>query len=53
MKSVIILAAVLSLVLAGVMQASPTVADVTHSEFQAVNAAGEQMYNKANKVSTE
>jgi len=34
-------------------QAAATSAGVTHSEFQAVNAAGEQTYNKTDKVILE
>jgi hypothetical protein len=53
MKSFIIAATALSLLLAGVLQADPTVAKLTHSEFQAVDAAGEQMYNASEKVILE
>ncbi|MHC4557439.1 MAG: hypothetical protein ACYS80_09060 [Planctomycetota bacterium] len=53
MKSLIIAATTLSLLLAGVVQADPTVAKVTHSEFQAVDAAGEQTYNASEKVILE
>jgi len=53
MKKFIIAAAVLNLALATVMKAEATVAEVTHSEFQAVNAAGEQTYNRTDKVILE
>ena len=53
MKRFIVLAGILALLLVGVGQSAPTVAEVTHSEFQAVNASGEQTYNAAEKVILE
>ena len=41
MRRFIVLAAIMSSALVAVVQAASTVASVTHSEFQAVNAAGE------------
>jgi len=53
MKRFIVLGEVLALWLVAVTQAAPTVAEVTHSEFQAVNASGEQAYNATDKVILE
>ena len=53
MRRFIVLAAITSLALVAVAQAAPTVAGVTHSEFQAVNASGEQTYNATEKVALE
>ena len=53
MKSFIFLTAVLSLALGATVKAAPTVAEVTHSEFQAVDAGGEQMYNATDEVVLE
>ena len=53
MKRFIVLAAVLSLALVDVVHAASTIAGVTHSEFQAVNSAGEQTYNRSDKVILE
>jgi len=53
MRRFIVLTAVLSLVLAAVAKAVPTVAEVTHSEFQAVDASGEHTYNATDKVVLE
>ena len=53
MRRFIVFMTVLSLVFAAVVQAASTAAGVTHSEFQAVNAAGEQTYNAAEKVTLE
>jgi len=53
MRSVIVLTAVLSLVLAAIVKADPTVGEVTHSEFQAVDARGEHVYNATDKVVLE
>jgi hypothetical protein len=53
MKSFIISAAVFGLALASLVQADATVAQVIHSEFQAVNAVGEQTYNRTDKVILE
>jgi len=53
MKSIIVSAALLAVSMIAVAQADPTSAAVTHSEFQAVNASGEQTYNAAEKVSLE
>ena len=43
----------LSLALSPAAWADPTVAAVTHTQFQAVNAAGEQTYNATEKVILE
>ena len=48
-----ILTACLVLLLATVAGAAPTVAQITHSEFQAVNESGEQTYNATDKVILE
>ena len=40
-------------VLAGVVKADPTLSEVTHWQFQAVDASGEQMYNATDKVILE
>jgi len=53
MKRCVILAEVLALSLVAATGAAPTVAEVTHSEFQAVNASGEQTYNATEKVILE
>jgi hypothetical protein len=53
MKSFIVSAAIFGLALASLVQANATVVQVTHSEFQAVNAAGEQTYNRTDKVILE
>jgi len=53
MKSLIVLTTVLSLALGVIAKADPTVAKVAHSEFQAVDASGEHMYNATDKVILE
>jgi hypothetical protein len=56
MKSIVVLMILSCLALNGIMQAAETVvAEVTHTEFQAVIAAGEQTYTSAiaNKVILE
>ena len=53
MKSFIVLVAVLTLALVGVVQADPTVGQVTHSGFQAVDGSGEQTYNATDKIILE
>jgi len=53
MKRFIVLAEFLALLLVTVAEAAPSVAEVTHSEFQAVNASGEQTYNATEKVTLE
>jgi hypothetical protein len=53
MRRFIVLAAIMSLALAAAVQSAPTAASVTHSEFQAVNASGEQTYNATEKVILE
>jgi len=50
---VLVLTTVLSLALGATVKAAPTVAEVTHSEFQAVDASGEHMYNATDKVVLE
>ena len=53
MKSLIVLAMVLSSLCVGVGEAAPTVTEVTHSEFQAVDSNGEHIYNKTEMVVLE
>ena len=53
MRSFIVSAMVFTLALAGIVKAGPTVAKVTHWEFQAVNDAGEQTYTATDKVILE
>ena len=53
MRTFIVLATVLTLAPVGVAKAEPTVAEVTHSVFQAVNATGEHTYNATDKVILE
>jgi len=53
MKSFVLSTAVLGLICASLAEAGPTVAEVTHSEFQAVDATGEQTYDKTEKVILE
>jgi hypothetical protein len=53
MKSLIVLTTVLSLVFVGIVEAAPTVAKITHSEFQAVYGNGEQVYNATDMVILE
>ena len=53
MKRSMVLGAALTLALAGVLQAEATVAEVTHSEFQSVDATGEHTYNASDKVVLE
>ena len=53
MKRSLILAEVMVLILVAVAQAAPTVAEVSHSEFQAINASGEQIYNATEMVILE
>ncbi len=53
MKSLFILAALLVLTAFSVVSADPTVAEVTHWEFQAVDGGGEHTYNATDKVILE
>ena len=53
MKSLIVLAMALSFLFVNLAEAAPTVANVTHSEFQAVDAGGEQIYNATEMVVLE
>jgi hypothetical protein len=53
MKSFILLTIVLGLLCSVVVQAAPTVATITHSEFQAVDAGGEHIYNATDMVVLE
>ncbi len=53
MKRLIVIGEISFLLLVGVAQAAPTLAEVTHSEFQAVNASGEQTYTATDKVILE
>ncbi len=53
MKRFIVLATVLTLALGAIVKADPTVAEVTHSEFQAVDESGEHTYSATDKVVLE
>ncbi len=53
MKNLIVLTAVFILSLDVALQAQATVAQVTHSQFQAVNDSGEQTYTATDKVILE
>ncbi|OHB76753.1 MAG: hypothetical protein A2Z25_02550 [Planctomycetes bacterium RBG_16_55_9] len=53
MKRFLVSAVILAPLWIGVAQAAPTVAAVSHSQFQAVNASGEQTYNATEKVILE
>jgi hypothetical protein len=53
MRRFIVLAAFMNLLLVAVAQAAPTTASLTHSEFQTVNASGEQTYNATEMVILE
>ncbi len=55
MKSLVVFSMILScLLFNGIIQAEePTIATITHSRFQAVNASGEQTYNATQKVILE
>ena len=53
MKRFIISASILCLILTGIVRADATVAEITHTEFQAVDATGEQTYNRTQKVVLE
>ena len=53
MRRFIVFATIMSLVFVAGVQAAPMAASVTHSEFQAVNASGEQTYNATEKVILE
>jgi len=47
------LVTIVVLVFVGTLQADPTVAQVTHRQFQAVNSSGEQAYTQTQKVILE
>jgi len=53
MKSFVVWAIVFILLCASLLKAEPTVAKVTHRQFQAVDAAGEQTYRASDKVILE
>ncbi|MBN1807281.1 MAG: hypothetical protein JW837_18695 [Sedimentisphaerales bacterium] len=53
MKSLIVLMMALSFLFVNLTEAAPTVANVTHSDFQAVDASGEHVYNTTEKVAIE
>ena len=53
MKSLIVLTIVSSSLCSVVVEAAPTVAEVKHSEFQAVDAGGEHVYNATDMVVLE
>ena len=53
MRRLIALAGVFSLTLVAAAEAEPTVAQVTHTQFQAVDGSGEQTYSATDKVILE
>ena len=53
MKSLVVLTIYLSMFCSIVVDASPTVATITHSEFQAIDAGGEHVYNETDMVVLE
>jgi hypothetical protein len=53
MRNLAVLTAIVILSLGVIAKAQPTVAQVTHSQFQAVNDAGEQVYTATDKVILE
>ncbi|HLB73780.1 MAG TPA: hypothetical protein VJJ98_07160 [Sedimentisphaerales bacterium] len=53
MKRIMIIPVLVNFLLSGGVKADPTIAEVSHSEFQAVNAAGEQTYTATQKVILE
>ncbi len=53
MKNIIALTMVISLAFGAILRAAPTISEVTHSEFQAVDGSGEQVYNATNMVILE
>jgi len=53
MKGCLLLGSVATLMLAGTLRAGPTVGAITHRQFQAVNAKGEQTYTATQKVVLE
>jgi hypothetical protein len=53
MKRFMVSAGILAVLWVSNGEAAPTVAEITHSEFQAVNASGEQTYNATDKVILE
>jgi len=53
MRSYSVSVLVLVWALAGILKGGPSVAQVSHSEFQAVDATGEQTYNATDKVILE
>ena len=53
MKNIIVLTMVISLALGAILKAAPTISEVTHSEFQAVDENGEHVYNATDMVILE
>ena len=53
MKNIIVLTMVISLTLGTILKAAPTISEVTHSEFQAVDENGEHVYNATDMVILE
>lgn len=53
MKRLMIVLVLVAFLPGGVLKADPTVAEVTHSEFQAVDASGEQTYTATQMVILE
>ena len=53
MRNALVVGALVGLVLTGSLWAQASVAEVTHMEFQAVNAAGESTYTATEKVTLE
>lgn len=53
MKKLVVSTAVLALAISSIVKAEPTVAQVTHCQFQAVTETGEQTYKGTDKVILE
>ena len=53
MKSLFVSTIVMSLLFIGIVQAVPSLAEVTHSEFQAIDGSGEHIYNETDMVVLE
>jgi hypothetical protein len=53
MRSCVFVSAIITLACVRALWADPTVAEITHREFQAVNSSGEQTYGATQKVTLE
>ena len=53
MKSLLVLTMALSFLSIDIVKAAPAIANITHSEFQAVDTGGEQIYNATEMVVLE